>query len=93
MNKDDTFFSDEELQVFQVMERNEEVLGPENRVDPIESWQAGWAEGWQEGADDKAKEIASALLAEGMDNRLILKVTGISDVVLSDVKAKKIDKE
>lgn len=32
MNKDDTFFSDEELQVFQVMERNEEVLGPENRV-------------------------------------------------------------
>ena len=31
--------------------------------------------------------------SEGMDNRLILKVTGISDVVLSDVKAKKIDKE
>lgn len=89
MNRDDTFFSDEELQVFQVMERNEEVLGPENRVDPIGSWQSGWAEGWQEGADDKAKEIASALLTEGMDDRIILKVTGISEAVLADVKAKK----
>lgn len=89
MSKEETFFSDEELQVFQVMERNEEILGPENRIDPIGSWQAGWAEGWQEGADDKAKEIAKALVAEQMADDFIMKVTGISESVLADVKAKK----